>query len=286
MPDKKTKQVTIFEYDNYRTYLGDLYKFYKETKPHFSYRYFSQKAGFRSPNFLKLVIEGKRNVSPESIEKFTKALKLGKREAEFFRVLVHLNQARTVGEKKIYAEQLMQFRPFRYIHPLRQDQYRYYADWYNIAIRELTMLPAFSEDPAWIARRLIPPISPQQAQKAIDLLLQLGLLERDETGRLVQADAFISTGDEVTSTSVANYHRTVIQMGAEAIDRFAGPDRDISSVTMTLSEKNYQEIKGLIQRFRKELLAIADQDESPEGVYQVNFQLFPLAKGAGKEPGS
>ena len=280
------KQVTIYEYDNYRAYLGDLYKLYKETKPHFSYRYFSQKAGFRSPNFLKLVIEGKRNLSPESVEKFAHALKLGKKEAEFFRVLVHLNQARTVGQKKIYAEQLMQFRPFRYIHPLRQDQYRYYADWYNIAIRELTTLPEFSEDPAWIARRLVPPISPQQAQKALDLLLQLGLLERDESGRLVQADAFISTGDEVTSTSVGNYHRKLIQMGAEALDRFPGPDRDISSVTMTLSEKNYREVKMLIQRFRKELLAIADQDESPEGVYQVNFQLFPLAKGAGKEQGS
>jgi uncharacterized protein (TIGR02147 family) len=280
------KKITIFEYDNYRAYLGDLYKLYKETKPHFSYRYFSQKAGFRSPNFLKLVIEGKRNLSPESIEKFSNALKLAKKEAEFFRVLVHLNQARTVGEKKIYAEQLMQFRPFRYIHPLRQDQYRYYADWYNIAIRELTMLPEFLEDPAWIARRLVPPISPQQAQKALELLLQLGLLERDESGRLVQVDAFISTGDEVTSTSVANYHRTAIQMGAEALDRFAGPDRDISSVTMTLSEKNFREIKTLIQRFRKELLAIADQDQSPEGVYQVNFQLFPLAKSAGKEPDS
>lgn len=282
----KMKQVTIFEYDNYRAYLGDLYRLYKETKPHFSYRYFSQKAGFRSPNFLKLVIEGKRNLSPESIEKFANALKLGKKEVDFFRVLVHLNQARTVGEKKIYAEQLMQFRPFRYIHPLRQDQYRYYADWYNIAIRELTTLPEFSEDPAWISRRLVPPISPQQAQKALDLLLQLGLLKRDDSGRLVQADAFISTGDEVTSTSVANYHRTMIRMGAEALDRFTGPDRDISSVTMTLSEKNFREIKALIQRFRKELLAIADQDQSPEGVYQVNFQLFPLAKGAKKEPGS
>lgn len=279
-------KIIIFEYDNYREYLRDVYRFYKETRPQFSYRYFSQKAGFRSPNFLQLVIEGKRNLSPQSIERFANALKLTKKEAEFFRILVHLNQARTVGEKKIYAEQLMQFRPFRYIHPLRKDQYRYYTEWYNIPIRELTMLSDFSEDPAWIARRLIPPISPQQAQKAIDLLLQLGLLKRDEYGRLVQTDAFISTGDEVTSTSVADYHRTMIQKGAEALDRFPGPDRDISSVTMALSDKNFGEIKALIQRFRKELLAIADQDRAPEGVYQVNFQLFPLAKGAKKEPSS
>jgi uncharacterized protein (TIGR02147 family) len=279
------KKIDIFEYDNYRAYLKDLYTLYKETKTHFSYRYFSQKAGFRSPNFLKLVIEGKRNLSPESIEKFTGALKLGRKEAEFFRVLVHLNQARTVGEKKIYAEQLMQFRPFRYIHPLRQDQYRYYAEWQNIAVRELAVLAGFSEDPGWIARSLLPPISPQQAQKALDLLLQLGLLKRDASGRLIQTDAFISTGDEVTSTSVANYHRIMIRMGAEALDRFPAQARDISSVTMALSGRGFQEIKALIQRFRKELLAIANQDQSPEGVFQVNFQLFPLAKGAKKEPG-
>jgi len=281
------KEIVVFEYDNYRAYLRDLYAFYKKTKPHFSYRYFSQKAGFRSPNFLKLVIEGKRNLSPESIERFTSALKLNKKETEFFRILVHLNQARTIGEKKLYAEKLMQFRSFRYIHPLRQDQYRYYAAWYNVPIRELTILPEFSEDPGWIARSLLPPISPQQAQKALDLLLQLGLLERDESGRLVQADAFISTGNEVTSTSVANYHRAMIHKGSEALDRFPGPDRDISSVTMALSERSFQEIKSLIQRFRKELLAIADQDRHPEGVYQINFQLFPLARRAAKkEPSS
>jgi uncharacterized protein (TIGR02147 family) len=280
------KEVNLFAYDNYRAYLRDLYDFLKATKPHFSYRYFSQKAGFRSPNFLKLVIEGKRNLSPESIERFARALKLKKKEAEFFRILVHLNQARTIGEKKLYAEQLMQFRSFRFIHPLRQDQYRYYTDWYNIPIRELTSLPEFSEDPAWIARSLAPPISPQQAQRAVDLLFQLGLLKRDASGRIVQSDAFISTGDEVTSTSIANYHREMIQKGSEALDRFGGPDRDISSVTMALSEEGFREIKLLIQKFRKELLAIADQERHPEGVYQVNFQLFPLARQAKKETGS
>jgi uncharacterized protein (TIGR02147 family) len=280
------KEVNLFEYDNYRAYLRDLYAFFKATKPHFSYRYFSQKAGFRSPNFLKLVIEGKRNLSPESIERFARALKLKKKEVEFFRILVHLNQARTIGEKKLYAEQLMQFRSFRFIHPLRQDQYRYYTEWYNIPIRELTSLPEFSEDPSWIARSLVPPISPRQAQRALDLLFQLGLLRRDESGRIVQSDAFISTGDEVTSTSIANYHREMIQKGSEALDRFGGPDRDISSVTMALSDEGFREIKSLIQRFRKELLAIADQEKRPEGVYQVNFQLFPLARQAKKETGS
>ena len=277
------KELVIFEYDNYRTYLKDLYDHLKKTTGHFSYRYFSSKAGFRSPNFLKLVIEGTRNLSPESIERFIHALKLKKNEAEFFRILVHLNQAQTIDEKKLYAEQLMRFRPFRHIHPIRKDQYEYYSQWYNVPIRELIILTSFSEDARWISKALVPPISPQQARKALDLLLGLGLIRRDESGQLVHAEKFITTGDEVTSASVKNYHREMIRKGSEAIERVGAPDRDISSVTVALSEENFKRVKSLIQQFRKELLAIADQDQSPEGVYQVNFQLFPLTKVFKKE---
>jgi uncharacterized protein (TIGR02147 family) len=277
------KEITIYKYDNYRIFLRDLYEHRKRVDRYFSYRFFSGKAGFRSPNFLKLVIEGKRNISPGSVEKFVHALKLNKKAADFFRILVHLNQARTVDEKRIYAEQLMRFRPFRYIHPLKREQYDYYSQWYNIPIRELTELPTFVEAPDWIAKHLIPPISPLQARKALDLLVQLGLLRRDESGRLVQTDAFVTTGDEVTSTSITHYHREMIRKGAEAIDRFPAAERDISSVTMSLSKEKFKEIKSLIQKFRKELLAIANQEQHPEGVYQVNFQLFPLAKTAEKD---
>lgn len=278
------KDVVIFEYDNYRVFLKELYTSLKQTKPQFSYRYFSQKAGFRSPNFLQLVIEGKRNLSAESIEKFIHALKLNRREGDYFRILVHLNQAKTIDERKLYAEQLMRFGTFRYIYPLRREQFRYYADWYNLPVRELTALPGFSEEPEWIARSLIPPISPQQARKSVDLLLQLGLLERDPSGRLVQTDAFVSTGDEVTAASVVHYHREMIRKGTEAIERFEPAERDISAVTMALSDKGFREVKALVQRFRKEVLAIANQDDQPQDVYQLNFQLFPLARPPREDP--
>jgi uncharacterized protein (TIGR02147 family) len=147
----------------------------------------------------------------------------------------------------------------------------------------LIVLTSFSEDARWISKALVPPISPQQARKALDLLLGLGLIRRDESGQLVHKEEFITTGDEVTSTSVKNYHREMIRKGSEAIERFGAPERDISSVTVALSEENFKRVKSLIQQFRKELLAIADQDQSPEGVYQVNFQLFPLTKVFKKE---
>ncbi|MBI2338833.1 MAG: TIGR02147 family protein [Deltaproteobacteria bacterium] len=272
------KKPNIFEYDNYRSFLKDLYASLKQEKSAFSFRFFSKQAGFRSPNFLKLVMDGKRNLSPDGIEKFARALKLNKEETTFFRNLVLLNQATTIEEKKFYAEQLIRHRFYKKINPLKQAQYDYYTNWYFIPVRELVGVDGFKEDPAWIAHQLIPPITTSEAEKALKELEQLGLIKRNEEGKLVQTDGFISTGDEVASASVAQFHREMMQKAAESIDRFPAPEREISSVTIGISEERAEQVKELIQRFRRELLAIASQDQKSTGVYQVNFQLFPLTK--------
>lgn len=275
---QKVSKPNIFEYDNYRDYLKVVYQFLKSEKRQFSYRYFSRMAGFRSPNVLQLVMEGKRNLSPASIEQFSQALKLNKEETTFFRNLVLLNQASTVEEKKFYAEQLIRSRFYRKVHPLSSAEFAYYSNWYFIPIRELVGVEGFIEDPQWIAHQLNPPITPTEAKKALDTLEQLGLIRRNDQGKLVQTDTFVSTGDEVSSTSVVQFHKEMIQKGAEALDRFKGREREISSVTLALSEKSALQVKELIQSFRKELIAIASQDRNPTAVYQINFQHFPLSK--------
>jgi uncharacterized protein (TIGR02147 family) len=272
----------IFEYSNYRKFLAALYEFEKARDPRFSYRSFSKAAGFASPNFLKLVIDGKRNLSHESIEKFTTGLKLSAQEAEFFRSLVLLNQAETTLEKRYRAEELMRSRVFRKLHPLKPAQHAYYSQWYHVPIRELVGTEDFREDADWIAKHLTPAISASEARGALETLQQLGLIRRDEKGRLRQTEALLSTGDEVASASVAQFHREMIQKGAEAIDRFASSERDISSLTLAVSEQGLSEIKELVQRFRKELLAIAQNEKNLDQVVQLNFQLFPVTQSSKK----
>ena len=85
---------SIFQYRNYRQYLYDFYHYKKLVNPYYSYRLFSMKAGFRAPNLLKLVMDGQRNLTCESVEKFARALKLSNTEAVFFKDLVLHNQGR------------------------------------------------------------------------------------------------------------------------------------------------------------------------------------------------
>lgn len=195
-----------------------------------------------------------------------------------FRDLVHLNQATTLEEKKYYAGQVLSSRAYKQVNPLKKEQYNYYAQWYHIAIRELINTQDFQNDPHWIAKKLEPQITPTEASEALETLLKLNLIKYNDKGCLIQTDKFVSTGDEVSDTSVKEYHHQMIHMGATAMERIEAAHREISSLTLNLSAETSLEIKKLIQRFRKEILSLASQEEASTGVYQINFQLFPLTE--------
>lgn len=269
--------VDIFQYTNYRMYLKACYEFLKENNSAFSYRYFSSRCGYKSPNFLKLVIDGKRNLSEESIEKFISFFKMKKAEAKYFTLLVEFNQAKTSAHKSQLAQEIMRQSTFKRLHPLGQDHFEYYSKWYYVAVREIFATKQIKLDAKAIAAQLIPKVSEPDVKKAIDTLLRLGLIKK-QNNYYVQVDKLITTGDEVSSSAVADYHKNMLSLAADSIDSIKRELRDISSVTVSLSPENVTELKTLIQKFRKNVLELSEQDQKKLNVYQVGIQMFPLSQ--------
>lgn len=274
----KDNQINIFEYTDYRDYLGDFYTLMKRVKPQFSYRFFSRLAGLKSPNYLKLVVDGDRNLTQDTIEKFIKALKLSKKEAGFFRTLVLQNQATTTEEKDFYTQQIFKHKSFQKVKPLSQTQYDYYSEWYHLPLRELVLRSDFKNDPKWIADQFNPKLTEKQVKDGLDLLKKLNLIQEVSGGKFAQTDLAVESGDAVFSDAVKVYHKNMIQMGAEAIDRFAPNDRNINSMTMGVSQKTLEKIQHAIGEFQKQIVSIVSEDDSVEDVVQLNMQLFPLAQ--------
>ena len=142
----------------------------------------------------------------------------------------------------------------------------------------------FKEDPTWIAGQLLPAIRPEQAQDALDLLLELALVERDEEGKLTRGAPSITTGHEVRSLAVANYHRQMLHRAADSIALVKSEMRDISALTVCIREQTVAELKERIHGFREHLIDRCDRDEDANSVYQVNIQLFPLTQIEKDEP--
>jgi uncharacterized protein (TIGR02147 family) len=255
----------------------------KATRPQFSYRYFSRVAGFSSPNFLKLVAEGQRNISPKSISKFAKGLGLDQEEQEVFETLVLLGQAQTDAERNRYYLRLRKQASAAAAIRMEEAQYRVYSLWYALPIREMLVLPDFREDPSWIGRRLRPPVRASDVKAAIDLLIEVGLAVRDSQGKLKPADPTISTGPRVRSLAVRNYHRAMLDLAAKSLDGVPLELRDITALTVNLTEAQYQEVRARIAKFRREVLEMVDDPKHVDPsekreVYQVGFQLFPITR--------
>lgn len=275
----QTIMPNIFKYLDYRHYLKDYYRDKKAQQGStFSYRSFSRLAGFSSPNFLKLVMEAERNLSADGIARFSKGLRLNKEEARFFGHLVHFNQAQTDQERTQWYRKLATSKRYREIREIERDQFEYFSHWYYAAVRELVLLPDFQEKPEWIAATLHPPITVKEAEDALALLQRLGFLKRERGKKLVQAERNITTTREVHSLAVGNFHRQMLKRASESIERTSHEKRDVSSLTIAVSQDKFDEAKRRIQEFRRELNVLLSDDGEADAVYQINFQMFNLTE--------
>jgi uncharacterized protein (TIGR02147 family) len=277
--------LSVYSYLDYRAFLRDHYLAKKAASRGFSYRSFSKRAGVSSPNYLKLVVDGKRSLSPKMAERFATAVGLDAEAARYFVDLVGFNQAKSSAERAQFYGKLTGFQRYRQAHKLDIAHAAYYSDWFMPAIRELAASPHFREDPQWIADQLVPPIAPVQARRAVETLIDLGLLVREPDGKLKQADALLSTGPQTRGLHIAAFHRAMTQRALESIDLVPAPERDISSLTLGVGRNGLKALKERLQAFRRELLELSALEAEPEQVIQLNFQLFPLSRPVRKGSG-
>ena len=270
--------VDVFRYRDYRSFLREYYQRSKERRGGYSLRAFSRGTGLRSPNYLKLVMDGDRNLTPSMALRFAEGCGLSGEAAEYFCELVAFNQARVARERELHFERLTRFSRFRKVHRLDIAQSAYHSEWYIPAVRELTSRADFSEDPTWLAKALLPEISAPQAKRALEVLLELGLLVRDETGRLRQAQELVETPSGPLGHHVVQFHRTMMQLAAESLDRVPRDEREIASVTLCLADEQLQQLKAELQAFRNHLLQKYQTGANASRVVQLNLQMFPLSQ--------
>ena len=269
--------VNLFQYLDYRKFLRDWYQAAKKSRASFSFRTFSKRAGFQSTNFFKLVMDGERNLTEESLTKFVVGLKLNKQEQEFFRNLVFFNQAKTHEEKDLYYQRLIRSRKFNQLKPIEREQYEYYSTWYHTIIRELVVSKDFDGTPESIAKRISPSVTPAQAAKSIELLEKLGFIKKTQGG-WEQASSLVSTGPEVTSHMIVNYHKNLLDVTKEVLDQVPPSQRDVSTMTLGVLRDRIPQLKKKIQEFRQEILKLVSTDTDPEEVVKLNIQLFPMTQ--------
>lgn len=273
---------SIFTYDNYRRFLSDYFEQQRRVNKNFSLRYFAGKAGFKSHSYCDKVIRGDRNLTLESVLKIAQAMKLPKQETDYFQYLVLYNQADTYQEKSAYLRELERLRRKLDYYRIQEEQYVYFSNWTYQVLREAAVYGNWKGDYRRLGQMLNPPISEKEAQEAVAVLIRMGLLIRVAGGRLAQSNRVVS-GENCPSHIIKNVRTQFIFKAIEAGETLQKSERHLSYATLAMGRKQFEEISAMLDEFRKKILAKAVETEEVDGVYSLNFQLFPLTRGLGGE---
>jgi len=271
-----SKKIDLNTYKDYRLFLEDYYKARQsENNGKFSYRQFSKEAGFGSPNYLPMIISGKKNLSHDGIYRIAKALELSRKDSELFESLVYFNQASKAEEQRHHFDRLLQFKGFSIANTVSKDQYSLLSHWYNVALRELISLSNFKTNLFWIAKKLLPNINPQQVKEALELLERLNLIKKDK-GKWKSTAEHIKTDPVINSFVAYTFHEQMIDLAKESLKQPA-KTRDISSLTMSVNLVQFDEVKKRLEKFRDDIQTyLSESGEKPDRVVQFNCQLFHL----------
>lgn len=268
----------LYAYLDYREFLKDYYEEKKAASPVFSYKSFANKAGFKTKSFLKMVIMGKKNLSDVSLQKVAQAIKLDPKATSYFEDLVAFNQAKSLKLRNQLLEKLLVHKVAGVGRIIQQAQYEFYSQWYHNTIRELLPRLEFKGDYEKLGKMLMPQVSEKDARRSVDMMTRLGLIHKNEDGKYIQTDPIITTGDEVRSMAVRNFHLENFLLAAKSLEDCPGELRDLSCLVVRLSDPGFTLFKQEIQAFRKKLLELAESDKPFKRVYHVAFQMYPTSQ--------
>jgi uncharacterized protein (TIGR02147 family) len=268
---------SVVEFQDYREFMRHWFAENK-LRHGLTWRDFSHRAGYVSPVFLKLVSEGKSSLRGTGADRVAQAMGLEGFEKAYFKSLVTYNQSKLGPARKKAYDEMQALAQAHKVNVLGKDSMGYYESWKNPVLRELVPhVPGMF--PKKVADCCLPKLTASEVKESVRYLESLGLLVKNRDGSYSQSDKSVSTGEmSFVPLTIQQMH---LQMGGFALDAIKNlplSERNVSGITMGLTQKAYKKIVEELAEFRKKVVAIATEDDGMDRVYRLNLQLFPLTK--------
>jgi uncharacterized protein (TIGR02147 family) len=271
------------KYTGYREYLRDFYLFRKSQRSGFSYRLFSKKAGIKSPNYLQLVIQGKRNLSPQAAAKVAVVVGLKGPEKEYFVGLVKREAARYPDERSQAEKHLLIAMRKIISRDIPQAQSEVLSHWYHLVVRELFFLRDFDASPTWISKKMRGLITGEEADSSLLVLLKGGFIEKDRHGNYQVKNPVIDTGDAFGTARILKMHSDTLQVWRSLLAEIPAEERELGLLNIPIREECIGELKAKIRAFQDEIIGWAEGQVAPDQVVQLGTYLIPISSGAAEK---
>ena len=275
---------SVIEYEDYRLFMNDYYRWKKQTSA-FSWRDFTKKGGFTSPNHMKLVCEGKSGLSKTGVERAADAMDLVGAEREYFRQLVKFGQAKKDADKKAAYTEMKEIASAHKVRVLEGESMSFYESWKFPVLRELApMMPGAK--PLDIARACGNAFSAEDVRNALAFLTRAKFLKKTADDVYEQVNRSLRMSVAAMPMLVREMHKEMAGFAKDAVEKYPVDERNFTGVTMGIDDEDYAEILKELENCRKRIISIASAKKGGNRVYRLNMQLFPLTDKVQKQESS
>ncbi|MBS1983275.1 MAG: TIGR02147 family protein [Bdellovibrionales bacterium] len=267
----------IYSYRDYRVFLRDFYVEQKSMRKGYTYNSFSKTAGIRSPNYLKLVIDGQRNLTTVNIQQFARALSLLGDELEYFESLVLYNQAQLSQEKRFYKRRMNLLKSSKspnLVHSAPSELLKHWA--YPAALLSLHRQQV-AQGRDRLQKLLF--VSADEADSLVKKFLDLGLLVQAKDGTLsVSSDQVVLNDPRALSRLQKYFLEGQLNCSLKAFRvGYSKGEAKFVSHCLTVPRDSLADVAAKIRSFLEDLTATFDRDlesTSDFDVVQINAQIF------------
>ncbi|WP_413289250.1 TIGR02147 family protein [Bdellovibrio sp. HCB337] len=276
----------VSDYMDYRKYLAGFLEYKRkltasDIRP-YSYATFSAAANIKSPNYLKMIIEGRRNLSDEMVLKFAKALGMNKEATEDFELLVGYGQSTDPADRNMFLKKLSEHRVQVKLKSGEIDRktWEKIPNWAAWVIYAMVDQEGVKFDVKSLKEILRGKASEDEIEQALQSLFNSGELVQDpETGAVRKAHTLIESAEDVPVALVRKLQAQLMYLGLESLYQDSATEREFGTLTLSLTKQEFEEIKFKLRQMRKQINkdnSIARTSSKGEKVYQLNIQLFPV----------
>lgn len=242
----------------------------QKRNPRFSLRAYSAKLGC-DPSALSRILSGKQALSPQMAKMFVKKLGLQGDAARRFLRSVADCQRELEAEKLAAALDQPTLTPV--IFEVAPEIFLKIADVDALAVLESLALEACRKNIEAIAQQVNLPI--EKVRDFLSLLIELGLVKK-EAGQYSKIATQFRMNPNIAPLANRLHHQKLLDRAAGALVSHAHDQQVMNGVTMVIDPKRLPKARKLIKNFINELSDFLEQGEGAQ-VYQLGFQLFPLA---------
>lgn len=215
-----------------------------------------------SPSALSEFLNGKRQFSRQMAERIMEKLSVDPKDIHEVLKRFPLKRKEVAKRMELNQRDLQ----------LRSDQYQVVADSIFYSLLCLMETDDFTEDFGWMATRLNSTSS--KVKTAFQTLERLGLIGRDELGRLRPIDKRLNTSDDIANLSLRKRHEENAECAKEAIRKVDIDKRYFVFETLAVDPVKLEQAKAIMRKAREEIILLMDEGNKSE-VYEFCFHGFP-----------